>query len=169
MISSDTARNYYAGNNTTNEYAYDFKVFDQDELIAVVRNVNTLVETELTITTDYTVDGVGETAGGSIVLVNSGQAWVDGSGYLDADYEIVIYRGITLTQEVDFANQDDFYPEDHERAMDRIVMMIQKINEELKRCVKVSAIDYTAEMILPAKGDRANAALSFDADGLPTV
>jgi hypothetical protein len=169
MISTTTNRDSYTGDNTTNVYDYTFKIFDQSHIKVVLRRISTLVETVLTITTDYTVQDVGEDAGGTITLVDSNQAWLDGSGYLDADYKLVMYRSIPYKQENDFANQGDFAPEDHERAFDELVMQVQRLAEEVQRCVKVSAADYTAELVLPAKDDRANMTMAFDADGLPTV
>lgn len=169
MISAATARNKYTGNNTTATYAYGFKVFDEDHIKVTMRTALG-VESTLTIDTDYTVTGVGEEAGGNIVLVDNDQDWLDGvSNYLDDDMELTITRNIPLTQGDDYANQTDFYPETHEATYDKLVMMIQQLQEQINRCVKVSIADYTSEMVLPSVADRASLSFTFDADGLPTA
>ncbi len=169
MIESATARTTFTGNNTTVTYAYGFKVFDEDHLKVTIRTAAG-VESTLVITTDYTVTGVGEESGGNIVLVDANQAWMDAvTNFLDDDMELVITRNIPLLQDDDYANQTDFYPENHERTYDKLLMMIQQLNEQVKRCVKVSVADYTEELFLPSVAVRASQTFGFDSDGLPTA
>ena len=169
MIDSQNFRNDYVGNNTTANYEYDFKIFDEDHLLVTVRTAAG-VEITLVKTTDYTVSNVGTEAGGTVTLVDGNQAWLDSiTGFLDDDMELVLTRNVPLLQESDFANQEDFYPETHEAQFDTLVMMIQQLQEELRRCVKVSIADYTSPLILPKVSARALQNFSFDANGLPTV
>ncbi len=169
MIASATARNHYVGNNTTATYDYDFKIFDEDYIKVTVRTAAG-VESTLVIDTDYTVTGVGDEDGGTIVLVDANQAWLDGvTNFLDDDMELTLTRNSSLLQGTDYANQDDFYPETHEASYDEIVMMIQQLQEQINRCVKVSIADYTTELVLPSVADRASLSFGFDVDGLPTA
>ncbi len=169
MLDSETARNDYVGNNTTAEYDYGFKIFSESHLKVTVRTAAG-VESTLVLTTDYTIDGVGNETGGSITLVDANQAWLDSvSGFLDDDMELIITRSVPKKQLTDFANQEDFYPETHEQEFDTLVMMIQEMQEVLKRCVKVSIADYTEELFLPSVADRADLTFGFDSDGLPTA
>ena len=57
-ISSTTDRNDYTGNASTGTYAYGYKIFANTDLVATVRDTDG-VETTLTLTTHYTVTGVG--------------------------------------------------------------------------------------------------------------
>ena len=135
-IGSATNRNNYTGNGAVNEYDFTYKILDEDDLLVTVRNTSD-VETTLVKTTDYTVDGVGLAAGGSITLVNASQAWLTGA-YLTTGYVISIRRVRTLTQTTDIRNQGDFYPDVHEDAFDHGVMIAQQQQDEIDRSLKLS-------------------------------
>lgn len=136
-VSSTINRNDYTGNGAVDTYAYGFRIFANTELRVTVRNTTTDVETTLTLSTDYTVTGVGEVSGGNVVLVNSSQAWLDGDGDLSSDYTLTIRRVLALKQETDIRNQGDFYPETHEDQFDRSVMISQQQQDEINRSVKL--------------------------------
>lgn len=167
-LGSTVNRNQYTGNGTTNTYNYGFKIFNEDHLLVVVQNVNTLVETTLTKTTDYTVTGVDNTSGGTIVLVNGGQAWLDGAN-LSSDYKITIRRVVPLLQETDIRNQGDFFAETHEDTFDLSRMIDQQQQDEIDRSAKlpesVSSSDFNPE--LPGDIQQADRALIVNstADG----
>ena len=131
-ISSSANRNGYTGNDTTATYNYSYKIFQESDLTVTVRNTTTDVETTLTITTDYTVTGVGETSGGTIVLVDAGQDWISASSYLDTGYTLSIRRIVGLTQETDIRNQGDFYPEAHEDQFDKLTMIDQQQQDSIE-------------------------------------
>ena len=69
-VSSSTNRVSYSGNGTLTTFAYTFKVFDQGDLTVILRS-STGTETVQTITTHYTVTGVGDVGGGNVVFVTS--------------------------------------------------------------------------------------------------
>lgn len=127
-ISSTNSRNNYTGNNTTATYNYTFRILDQDDLLVTVRDTSD-VETTLTISTDYTVTGVGSLSGGTIVLT---------AGNLATGYVLSIRRVVPLVQETDIRNQGAFYPEIHEDQFDRQVMMAQQQQDEVDRAVKLA-------------------------------
>jgi len=66
-VSSSTNRASYSGNGTLTTFAYGFKVFDQGDLTVILRASNG-TETVQTITTHYTVTGVGLANGGNVVF-----------------------------------------------------------------------------------------------------
>lgn len=136
-ISNTNSRNNYTGNNSTDTYNYTFRIFNQEDLLVTVRNTNN-IETTLTLTTNYTVTGVGSLTGGTIVLVD---------GNLATGYVLSIRRVVELVQETDIRNQGAFYPEIHEDQFDRQVMMAQQQQDEVDRSVKL------AETIDPADFD----------------
>jgi len=135
-LSSTTSRVSYTGNGAVDTYSYTFKVFDEDELLVTVRNTSD-VETTLIKSTDYTVTGVGAAAGGTIVLVNSSQAWLDVDGDLKTGYVLVIRRKLPLTQDTDIRNADTYYPEVIEDQFDRQTMIDQQQQDEIDRSVKL--------------------------------
>lgn len=135
-LSSATSRVQYTGNGAVDTYSYTFRIIDQTDLLVTVRDTSD-VETTLTITTDYTVTGVGSSSGGNVVLVNSAQAWLDGDGDLKSGYVLSIRRVRPLTQLTDIRNAGDFYPETHEDAFDHAVMIAQQHQDEIDRSVKL--------------------------------
>lgn len=153
-ISSSTSRNDYVGNGAVDTYNYSFRIFDEADLTVTVRNTSG-VETTLALTTDYTVTGVGASAGGTIVLVNSAQSWLDGDGDLKSGYALTIRRVLDLVQETDIRNQGAFYPEIHEDQFDKLVMIAQQQQDEVNRSARMpetisaSAFDPTFPSSLP--------------------
>ena len=135
-LSSTNNRNDYVGNGNVDTYAYSFRIFDETDLLVTVRNTSD-VETTLVLTTDYTVTGVGDAGGGNVVLVNSGQAWLDGGGDLLTNYALTIRRVRPLTQTTDIRNQGSFFPETHEDSFDHSIMIDQQLDEAIDRAVKL--------------------------------
>jgi len=125
-LSSTTSRVAYTGNNTTDTYAYTFKVFAASDLL--VTKVIGRVESTLILNTDYTVTGVGSVSGGNIVLTG---------GNLATGHKLVIRRVRPLTQTTDIRNQGTYYPETHENQFDKLVMQDQQQQDEINRSVKL--------------------------------
>ena len=145
-LASETSRNDYTGDGTDSIFAYSFRIVSQSDLVVKVRNTTTGAVTKLTITTDYTVSGVGEGSGGNVTLVNASQAWLT-SGNLSTGYDLMIRRAPALTQNTDIRNQGTFLPETHEDAFDYARMIDQKQQDEIDRSVKLP------DPILPADFD----------------
>lgn len=137
MISSTTRRVRYTGDGATSSYDYTFQIDNQSDLKVVVRSsASPPVEYNLTITTDYTVTGVGETGGGSIALVNSSQTWLT-SGYLKSGWKIIIRGDASLLQSYDIRNQGSAYRETLEDSADRLLQYIQQLKDYIDRSVKL--------------------------------
>lgn len=134
-LNSTITRSQYTGTNLVKIYAYAYKIISDSDLLVVVRNISTGVETELTKTTDYTVSGVGSTAGGNITLVDADQAWLNGE-FLSSDYKIAILRRRSITQAADIKNQGDYYPETIETAFDKATMVDQQQQDQIDRAIK---------------------------------
>jgi hypothetical protein len=69
-VSSATNRVSYNGNGSTTVFAYTFKIFDEDDLTVIIRAANG-TETTKTITTHYTVSGVGNSGGGNVTMLTA--------------------------------------------------------------------------------------------------
>lgn len=135
-LSSAKDRNDYTGLGTLATYVYSFRIFSEDDLTVEVRNTTTGAITTLTITTDYTVSGVGLATGGNVVLVNASQAWLT-AGNLSIGYTLAIRRVVDLVQNTDIRNQGTFYPETHEDALDYLTMVDQQQQDAIDRTVKL--------------------------------
>lgn len=159
-VSSTTTRNSYAGDGSTTAFSYTFKIFDEDDIAVILRNDTTAVETTQSITTNYTVSGVGNAGGGTITFVTAPPT----------GNTVVLLRTTARTQLTDYTPNDPFPAESHEDALDKLTFIAQELEEEVGRAIKLSKTNEiaTAEFSVGAAA-RANKILSFDANGDLTV
>lgn len=141
-LSNTNTRMDFVGNGAVSNYSFTFKIFANSHLKVTQRDTDD-VETLLVLDTDYTVTGAGDTAGGSITLT---------AGNLPSDYVLTIRRVVPVTQETDFRNQGDFFPDIHEDQFDLTTMIEQQLGEETGRTITlpetVSGVD--TELPVPA-------------------
>ena len=154
-VSSSTSKVSYSGNGSLTVFAYTFKIFDQDDLTVILR-ASDGTETVQTITTHYTVSGVGSAGGGNVTFVTAPASGVT----------VVILREQPLTQELDLVPNDPFPAQSLEESLDKLVFMVQAHSEELDRAIKASKTNTisSSEFTISA-ADRANKVFSFDASG----
>lgn len=154
-VSSSTSKVSFSGNGSLTTFAYSFKIFDQDDLTVILRAADG-TETVQTITTHYTVTGVGSASGGNVVFGSAPASGVT----------VVILREQPLSQGLDLVANDPFPAESLEEALDKLVFMTQKHEEELSRAIKGSRTNVisNSEFTVSAT-DRANKLFSFDSSG----
>ena len=161
-ISSTTVKNSYSGDGSTSAFSYTFKIFANSDLQVIIRS-STGAETVKTITTHYTVSGAGDANGGSVTFT---------SGNIPASGEtVVIRRAVPQTQSIDYIANDPFPAESHEEGLDRSMMTIQQMQEELDRSFKVSRTNtISSSEFTDNASTRASKTLGFDSSGdLTTV
>ena len=156
-ISSTTVKNSYSGNGSTTAFAYTFKIFANTDLQVIIRS-STGTETVKTLTTHYTVSGVGDASGGNVTFT---------SGNIPASGEtVVIRRAVPQTQAIDYIANDPFPAESHEEGLDRATMTLQQVQEELDRAIKLSRTNtMTSTEFTNSATDRAGKVLGFDSAG----
>jgi len=156
-ISTTTIKNSYSGNGSTTTFNYTFKITDQDDLEVLIR-ASTGTETVKTITTHYTVTGVGNAGGGTVVFT-AGNIPITGE-------TIVIRRATPQTQATDYLANDPFPAESHEDALDKLTSITQELQEEVDRSIKLSRTNtMTSTEFTVGASDRANKILAFDGSG----
>ena len=155
-VSTTTSKVSYSGNGSTTVFAYTFKVFDEDDLTVILRDNTTGTETVQTITTNYTVSGVGNANGGNVTF---GTAPASGK-------TIVVRRESDQTQTTDYTPNDPFPAEAHEDALDKLTFIAQEVQEELDRAIKISRTNtMTSTEFAVGATARANKILAFDSSG----
>jgi hypothetical protein len=117
-VSTSTSTANYTANGSTTTFAYPFKIFADSDLVVILRNTATGVETVQVLNSAYTVTGAGSDAGGNVVF---GTAPATGN-------TVFIRRSLPLTQETNFVPNDPFPAEAHEDALDKLTMLVQQIN-----------------------------------------
>ena len=122
-FTNEIVKQSYSGDGTTTSFAIPFtvivsasaetKVYLRDE------SVDPATETLQTISTDYTID-----ADGLNVIFNTAPS---------ADQVVVLVRELPLTQILDLINNGTFIPQSQEETFDRLVAMIQQLDEKISR------------------------------------
>jgi hypothetical protein len=156
-ISSTTVKNSYSGNGTLDTFNYTFKVFADADIQVIIRDA-TATETVKTLTTHYTVTGAGSASGGTIVFT---------AGNIPSATEtVVIRRASPQTQAIDYIANDPFPAESHEEGLDRSMMAIQQLQEEIDRSIKLSRTNtMTSTEFAVGSTDRAGKIFGFDDNG----
>jgi hypothetical protein len=138
-ISNQTARTGpYNGNGSTTVFAYDFRILDQSHVVVTLKSAAN-VETVQTLTTNYTVSGVGDASGGNITM---GVAPASGE-------QLTISRAVPQTQVVDLANRGAVAPEVLEGAYDKLTQLSQDKVELLNRMPRFPVSSSLTEVELP--------------------
>lgn len=120
-VESLTSRVTYTGAGSTGPYAIPYYFLEEDDLVVVKITISTEAEETLVLNTDYTITGEGDEAGGALVLTSA----------LSSLYQLKISRSPDLLQETDYPPSDPFPAESHERAIDKIHMIIMAQRDAL--------------------------------------
>jgi hypothetical protein len=167
-VSKDYNKHVYEGNGLTTDWPYDFDLpitaagAPDTSLIHVFR---TNLRGEVTEVTAFSVDA--ET--GTLTYPTSGSP-------LETGEKLTILRLLDVRQQFfDPSNQANLYPETLEDNTDRLVMMIQQIDESVSRAVKMGegyeGEEVTAEGLLEARDIAISAAETAEgyANMLPAI
>ena len=157
-VSTTIIKNFHNGNASTTNFAYQFRILEDTDLLVIIRTNSTGAEATKTLSTHYTVAGAGDASGGSITFT---------SGNVPASGEtVVIRRNVPQTQAIDYIANDPFPAETHEEGLDRGTMVAQQVAEESDRSIKLSRTNtMTSTEFTVGATDRANKVLAFDASG----
>ena len=160
-VASTTNQIVYTGDDATSVFAYTFKIFADTDLVVTEKLIaDPFTETVLTITTDYTVSGVGVSTGGNVTLV---------AGALAATKKLIIQRVLPLTQGFDLAENDNAPSSGYEDAYDKLTMMIQTLDETLQRAIRIDPTQTGIDVQLPPPEADKGIAWNSDADGLVNI
>jgi hypothetical protein len=165
-VETNSSRKTYAGDNVTTSFDTSPVVFfDTSDLEVSITTNATGASVSLTENTDYTVTG-GSGAVGTISLAGGSSP----HGALLSGTTLVIVRVVSATQTVDFVNGDNSDAEVAERALDKLTMLAQQLEEGADRAIKLPTGDTSGSTTeLPAASTRAGTLLGFDAVGLLTT
>lgn len=154
-VSSATQKVQYNGNGSTTVFAYTFKIFNQNDLTVIVRSANG-TETVKTITTHYTVSGVGGSGGGNVTMLTAPTA----------TETLTILREQDLIQELDLVENDPFPAQSLEDSLDKLTFIVQQQAGEIARSIKASRTNtITSTEFTVSAATRANKVFAFDSAG----
>jgi hypothetical protein len=121
-VTSATNKNQYAANGVNTDFTYTFKIFDEDDIAVYIDG------TLKTITTHYTVSGVGSPSGGTVT-------------FLVAPTNLAVVTLVIdepFTQEIDYVDGDDFPASSHEEGLDRSVSRDLLLKEQIDIAISLA-------------------------------
>lgn len=121
-VSSSVNKVIYSGNSATVLFPVNYYFLENSHLKVILRAADGS-ETVQALTTNYTVSGAGNPAGGSITMLVAPPTGTT----------LTIVRNVPATQETDYLANDPFPAESHERALDKLTMIVQQQNEIIGR------------------------------------
>lgn len=127
-IETTANRISYTGSGTTGPFSFPYYFLADGDLTVIKTTIADGTEETLTLTTDYTVSGAGEAAGGSVTLVAS----------LSSLYKLTIIRDPDILQPADYPANDRFPSATHEKALDRATMIMQRLEDLIARAFRLS-------------------------------
>lgn len=146
-IPEQTPVNKITANGVTTSFPYTFKIFDDADLkVKVAGALNIL-------TTDYTVAGAGVAGGGTVDFIVAPENLS----------EVVIYRDLSYKRDTDYIN--DLREAVLDDDLDRIVMLIQQLRQDLIRAIKLPVSETTDQLLSEAAVDRVDKLIGFDGSG----
>lgn len=153
QVNDQTPREQYTATASQTIFPYNFLIYVKGD-ITVEQN-----GTALTVDTDYTVSGVENIAGGSVILTTGATL----------DDIITIYRSQGFDRETDYQSSGDFLAETVNNDFNRIILMLQQNRENISRSLQYNVDDSVGTVGLPVLADRINKILGFDVSGNPTA
>lgn len=134
----------YEGDGKTKSFPFSFYVFSADDVKVVTSVKDSVAETTLEKDVDFSVTVNADqsaTPGGTVVLANA----------LASTHALSILSNLAYTQEMQLTNFSRFPPEIVNSAMDRTVILIQQLKEQVERTLTVPATSaQTPEQLLNA-------------------
>lgn len=127
-IETTANRISYTGSGTTGPFSFPYYFLADGDLTVIKTTIADGTEETLTLTTDYTVSGAGEAAGGSVTLVAT----------LSSAYKLTIIRDPDILQPADYPANDRFPAATHEEALDRATMILQRLKDLIDRSFRLS-------------------------------
>lgn len=159
-IETTANRISYTGSGTTGPFSFPYYFLADGDLTVIKTTIADGTEETLTLTTDYTVSGAGEAAGGSVTLVAT----------LSSAYKLTIIRDPDILQPADYPANDRFPAATHEEALDRATMIMQRLKDLIDRSFRLSDGDVSGiSLILQNLGAGKLIAVNSAGTGIESV
>ena len=150
-INAVVRRVQFTGNTGLGPFAFTFNILADSDIV-VYKN-----DTELTLTTDYTIS-TNANGTGSVTLTGSG----NGTALVATDL-LTIVGGRSLARTTDFTTGGDLLASSINEQLDSNVIMVQQLDEKFDRALRQSQSDADGNMEIPSKDNRKGKVLAFNA------
>lgn len=151
-VNEVTAANRYVGNGSTTAFTYGFKIFANTDIEVLVDG------TVKTLTTHYTVSGVGASGGGTVTFVTA-----PASGTA-----VTLLRKQKIEQQSDYIANETFSAtaERIEKDVDKLAMQAQMLQEQLDRAIRFAKKSAKKDIDVPDPAADKYLRWNSTADGL---
>lgn len=155
-VTNENSRNDYTSNGSAVEYAFTFKILDEQDLQVIVADLYG-VEEVLTLTTDYAVSLDADTGLGHITLVNA----------VTAGFGISLLRNMDFEQNTSIQNQgtSQFSGKSFEQALDKLTLLALQLKENIGRSILLPKSSQLTELEIPVNLANAGKAVIVNASG----
>lgn len=120
-VPSQTPRNLSTAAPGATEFPYDFKILEASHLLVQVDGVTKALNV------DYTVDGVGNNAGGNVTFLAP----------LAGGESVLRKRNMPFSRSIDYQQLGDFGSSTMNSDQDAPVMMVQQVAESIERALRL--------------------------------
>ena len=124
-------------------YTVPYYFLADGDIIAIRTPADGSTPVTLTLTTDYTLTGAGDEDGGALTLVITG---VDGDA-------LTIINEPPITQLTQYPTTGRFPADSHERALDKLTMIVKRVYDLAGRALRLNDGDAATSLELPAASD----------------
>lgn len=150
-IGDISPRVQYTGDGAQAVFTYPFPIFADVDIKVYLDG------TLQSLTTHYTVSGAGSDSGGTVTFVTTPSV----------SSTVTLVRSLVVKRESDFQESGEFRAKVINDELDKIIAMIQEIDDELGRGLFLSTTDTANTLTLPTVASRASKYLAFDGSGDP--
>lgn len=141
VVSSGNAITF-AGDGVQTAFDFNFRIFNADDLCAVVRNGDGKQKTLVAGSDFKIISGIGNDSGGKVQYPVSGSSLASGES-------ITLFREIAYTQDLELVDNDPFSARLLNEAFDRGVMRDQQLQEQVDRALKYDISTPGADRLSP--------------------
>lgn len=129
-----------AGNGITKDVPFSYKIYDENALIVVIEDAEG-VQTIKTLNTDYTVtfDSSVDGTGGTVHFITAPPI----------DTTAIVGRKVSTTQPASYRTSPGFDAKEVEKSFDKNSMIIQDLNYDIQRSIKVKLGSAVLDLIIP--------------------
>ncbi|HEY8962882.1 MAG TPA: glycosyl hydrolase family 28-related protein, partial [Alphaproteobacteria bacterium] len=142
----------YAANGTQNEFNFPFPIFASEDIAVYLDGALQV--------SGYTVDGAGQTDGGTVTFADAPIA----------DVVVAIERRLPIERMTDFLEGGDLSARSLNNELDFLIAGLQQVARDQSGMLRYNLLEDPGSIVLPSRESRAGRALAFDGDGdLTTV
>jgi hypothetical protein len=122
-ISASSNRISYAGNGATTAFAFPYKFLANADLVVLLVTDSTGASVTQVLTTNYTVTGAGDDAGGTVTMLVAPPS----------GYTLVIYSDPAVSQLLDLVDNGPMPAASYENALDKLTLVARRLKDRLDR------------------------------------